>query len=80
MRLRPTIEHQIVEQMEMGVHPPLLSLVPPGIFVVQRHAQPSLERLLQSPVASAFVTPAEQVNQLVSTEPRRGDPRIRPLC
>ena len=54
--------------MEVGVRPPLPFSVPPGVFIVERHSQPPLERLVQSSVAPAFVPPTEQLDQLVSTE------------
>jgi hypothetical protein len=34
VRRWPTIDHQVIEQMEMGIHPSLLDIVSPGIFIV----------------------------------------------
>ena len=54
--------------MKVLIDPTLLLLVPPRLFVVERHAEPSLQRFLKPLVTSPFMPPAENLNELVAAE------------
>ena len=64
--LFPVEEGHVVEQVEFLVDPALALSVPPGVLVVERHADPAVQRLLDALVTLGFVAPAQELNQLVA--------------
>ncbi len=67
-------ERRALDDMERLADPSLGLLVPPRIVVVERHARPALDGLLDAAIALAVVRPAEELHHLV---PRERDGRAR---
>ena len=62
------VERDLLEDVKVFIDPALLVFVPPRLVVVERDAKPSLQRFFKALVTSSFVSPAEDLNQLVATE------------